>query len=415
MPGSMRQELISKYLEVRDTSLAIASPLSAEDMQIQSMPDASPIKWHLAHTTWAFETFFLKPYVKEYKPFDPSFEFLFNSYYNAIGEQYSRANRGQLSRPTIETILDYRHRTDSQMLGWLNETEELSVSQLERLELMLNHEQQHQELMLTDIKHGLSLNPTYPRYHQSSSVSYAETPLSWLDFEGGLSLVGVEGDGFYFDNESPSHQVFIQPFKIASRLVTNAEYLNFIESGGYNTARYWLSEAWYRIKEQSIKKPLYWHKKEGEWFEFTHNGLIPLEPHAPVMHLDYFEANAYASFVDKRLPTEHEWELAAAHQSLDGCYYRHDTMYPQSAKGLTLEQMFGELWQWTSSSYNAYPGFKVKDGAIGEYNGKFMVNQYVLRGGSVASPKGHIRSTYRNFFYPNAAWQFTGIRLAESS
>jgi ergothioneine biosynthesis protein EgtB len=415
MPGFKRQTLISKYLKVRDASLAIAAPLSAEDMQIQSMPDASPIKWHLAHTTWAFETFFLKAFVKDYKAFDPAYEYLFNSYYNAVGEQYLRSNRGLLSRPSIERVLDYRHAIDSQILSWLNETEQLSTSQLERFELMLNHEQQHQELMLTDIKHALFLSPEYPAYHAGSNEDYPHSPMSWLEFEGGLKSVGAHGEHFYFDNEGPRHQVYVHPFRLASRLVTNAEYLNFIEDGGYQTSKYWLSEAWYNIKEQSIDKPLYWQKKNDQWYQFSHAGLVPLEPNAPVMHLNYFEANAYAAYVDKRLPTEHEWEVAAVIKGGEGEFYRQDSMLPRAIKGVSLEQMFGELWQWTSSSYNAYPGFKVKDGAIGEYNGKFMVNQYVLRGGSVASPSGHIRSTYRNFFYPNAAWQFTGIRLAEST
>lgn len=396
MPGFKRQTLISKYLKVRDASLAIAAPLSAEDMQIQSMPDASPIKWHLAHTTWAFETFFLKPFFKDFKPFDPSYEYLFNSYYNAVGEQYLRSNRGLLSRPSIEQVLDYRHGTDSQILSWLNETDHLSTAQLERFELMLNHEQQHQELMLTDIKHAFSLNPDFPAYHISEKESYAHSPMLWLEFEGGLKSIGAHGENFYFDNEGPQHQVFVHPFKLASRLVTNAEYLNFIEEGGYQTAKYWLSEAWYNIKEQSVDKPIYWQRSNNEWQQYTHAGLVPLDPNAPVTHLNYFEANAYATYIDKRLPTEYEWETAA------------------TSKGDSLEQMFDELWQWTSSSYGAYPGFKVTDGAIGEYNGKFMVNQYVLRGGSIASPKGHVRATYRNFFYPNAAWQFTGIRLAES-
>ncbi len=364
------------------------------------MPDTSPVKWHLAHTTWAFETFILKVQNKNFQAFDSHFEYLFNSYYNAIGDQFPRSQRGLLSRPDIKSIASYRKHVDDAMCELIDSTEALTNKNLTQLiTLLINHEQQHQELMYTDIKHALFQNPTFPEYkpniRSSNRNLYIDQPLTWVEFTAGLYEIGHQDEFFYFDNEGPQHQSYLEKFKFASRLVTNGEYLNFIKNGGYQDASYWLSEAWGLIKDNKTTAPMYWIKRDSKWFQFTLFGLQPLDLNKPVQHISYFEANAYACYVKKRLPTEQEWEVAARSE-------------------IKLDQMINHLWQWTSSSYCAYPGFKVVEGAIGEYNGKFMVNQYVLRGGSKVTPENHIRTSYRNFFYPNASWQYSGIRLAES-
>jgi len=399
------------YRIVREKSLKLASPLSEEDMQIQSMPDASPTKWHLAHTTWAFETFLLKPHLLGYEPFNSHYEYLFNSYYNAIGEQFPRPQRGLLSRPSYSEVINYRNYVD-QFMYQLLETDIEPLMPLIRL--MINHEQQHQELIMTDIKHALSINPLYPIYTEFEQPEYQISSLEWTTFSAGNYQVGHNNEPFYFDNEGPQHQVYLEPFQLANRLVTSGEYIEFIENGGYQAPSFWLSEAWYKIQEQQIVAPLYWIKQKDRWYHFTLSGLIPVDINAPVTHLNYFEANAYASSINKRLPTEQEWEIASRTVQNEPTTQRPQPFHTRGYNNSGLQQMFGELWQWTSSSYNAYPGFKVSDGAVGEYNGKFMVNQYVLKGGSFVTPQGHIRPSYRNFFYPDASWQFTGIRLAES-
>jgi len=411
---SKLQLISTNFKMVRKASLKIAKPLSEEDMQIQSMPDASPIKWHLAHTTWAFETFILKSHCNNYSVFNESFEYLFNSYYNAIGEQYPRAHRGLLTRPTYKKILEYRQYVDLNMLEFIENmsAENKSLSYL--MLLMINHEQQHQELMLTDIKHALFINPEYPVYKPSTSPEYITSPIKWKEYPADLYEIGHKNEYFYFDNEGPRHRFYLESYAIASRLVTCGEYLEFMKNGGYQHASFWLSEAWSSILSDKITSPFYWIKKQGKWFHYTLSGLLPVELNSPVMHINYFEANAYAASVGKRLPTEQEWEVSSRDASLEGSFRNLDQLHPSTASGDDLQQMFGELWQWTSSSYNAYPGFKVPEGAIGEYNGKFMVNQYVLRGGSIATPKDHIRPSYRNFFYPDASWQYTGIRLAKT-
>lgn len=413
--GAELQLLSAQFIQVRQASVAIVRPLSEEDMQIQSMPEASPSKWHLAHTSWAFETFVLKPYLDSYEPYDPQYEYLFNSYYNAIGEQYPRSQRGLLSRPGFQEIMRYRSHVDSAMSELFSDlTIDGNQALLDLISLTINHEQQHQELMLTDLKHAFFNNPSYPKYVESSPRIYNPSQLSWSAFPEGLYKIGHNNESFYFDNEGPQHQIYLQPFQISSRLVTAGEYIQFIDNGGYQEPSFWLSEAWSKINEQNIKAPFYWVKKNKRWYQFTLSGLQPIDLNSPVMHVNYFEASAFANSVGKRLPTEQEWEVAAKQVEVNGTFFDHKYMHPCSAKGNSLEQMFGELWQWTSSSYNAYPGFKIPNGAIGEYNGKFMVNQYVLRGGSIATPRGHIRASYRNFFYPDASWQFSGIRLAES-
>ena len=390
--------LLKAYQRCRLYSLAMCDGLSDEDIQAQSMPDASPLKWHLAHTTWAFETFLLKVYSPSYQAFDESFEYLFNSYYNAIGQQYPRPQRGLLTRPSRETVLKYRQHVDTamqQLIEKMTLAAEANSECLQLIRLVINHEQQHQELMLTDLKHLLSFNPTYPIYRNVESLDACQQNSS-LTIKSGLYEIGHQNEQFYFDNEGPPHQFYLAAYNIDSQLISNAEYLEFIQDDGYHRPEFWLSEAWYNLNQSDLRQPLYWSQQQGNWSEYTLAGLQPLDPQQPVKHINYFEANAFAAWRDKRLPTEQEWEVAARHHSNQ------------------LNQLFNQLWQWTSSSYSAYPGFKPAKGAIGEYNGKFMVNQYVLRGGSLATPRGHIRASYRNFFYPNASWQFSGIRLAET-
>ncbi len=405
---------LDKFHQVRQTSLDLTSSLTQEDMQIQSMPDASPTKWHLAHTSWAFETFLLKPHLKDYRPFNQQFEYLFNSYYNAIGEQFSRPQRGLLSRPSFTEVLDYREHINRHMQRLINQhPDEL----LNLIDLMINHEQQHQELMVTDIQHALSINPLLPAYRSTEIPNYSHTEMQWINFEQGLHTIGHRDEPFYFDNEGPPHPYYVSGFRLSNRLVTCGEYLKFIEQGGYHEPSFWLSEAWYELQQQKCESPLYWLKRDNQWFQYTLSGLVPLDLNAPVSQISFFEANAFAASVGKRLPTEQEWEVAArtVESPLIGKITNSEkALFPQGAQGNGLQQMFATLWQWTSSSYNAYPGFTPSHGAIGEYNGKFMVNQYVLRGGSFVTPDGHIRPSYRNFFYPDAKWQFSGIRLAES-
>jgi len=388
-------KLLELFIQTRKDSLYICERLNDEDLQAQSMPDASPLKWHLAHTTWAFETFVLKPHSKNYQVFDSDFEYLFNSYYNAIGEQFPRAQRGLLTRPDRETVLKYRFHVDQAIINLIESMPEKAVNSdcYNLIQLSINHEQQHQELMLTDLKHLLFINPIYPAYRDIEHTSNC-SPSEPVTFEAGLYTIGHENEAFYFDNEGPQHSYYLTGFKLDSHLVSNAEYMEFIQDGGYHDASHWLSEAWQKINADNIRQPYYWVKQGKQWCEYSLNGLQPLAPLHPVKHISYFEASAYASWKKKRLPTEQEWEVASRSNNPD------------------LKQMFGQLWQWTSSSYNAYPGFKPNEGAVGEYNGKFMVNQYVLKGGSVVTPAGHIRPSYRNFFYPDARWQYTGIRLA---
>jgi ergothioneine biosynthesis protein EgtB len=372
------------YAAVRAHSLALAAPLSAEDCTIQSMPDASPVKWHLAHTSWFFETVILaeRP---GYKSFDPRFAFLFNSYYEALGPRHARPRRGLLTRPSLDEVLAYRAHVDAAMMEACAEE-----SLQDTITLGLNHEQQHQELILTDIKHAFFQNPLLPAYGSEPAAPRAPQDLAWLEHPGGLSLIGHDGAGFAFDNERPRHQVLLRPFRIASRPVSNGDYQAFIADGGYRRPEFWLSDGWARVQEEGWEAPLYWLTDDGvSETVFTLSGVQKLDPHAPVEHVSFYEAAAYAAWAGLRLPTEFEWEAAAP-------LFSH-----------------GAVWEWTRSSYDPYPGFKPFAGVAAEYNGKFMVGQMVLRGGSCATPEGHCRPTYRNFFPPAARWQFSGIRLAE--
>jgi ergothioneine biosynthesis protein EgtB len=380
------------------------------------MPDASPTKWHLAHTTWFFETFILKPFVPGYEVVDEQYDYLFNSYYNSIGEQFPRARRGMITRPGVDHILEYRHAVDDAMGDFLNASPDGLPEEISALiALGLNHEQQHQELLLTDIKHGLSVNPAFPAFEPRGSVSgWGGSELEMIGYHGGLVHVGYRGDGFCFDNELPEHKCYVYPFSLASRLVTNGEYQQFVADGGYRQPGHWLSDGWSWVQAADVSMPLYWHEIDGQLLEFTLHGLKPLKPAVPVCHVNYFEACAYASWAGKRLPTEQEWEIASRSVQLEGDFMNFDQLHPRAAKARGgLQQMFGDVWQWTQSAYNGYPGFKVAEGAVGEYNGKFMCGQQVLRGASCVTSPGHARHSYRNFFPPGAQWQFSGIRLAQ--
>jgi ergothioneine biosynthesis protein EgtB len=404
--------LIDRYQQVRQISEKICQPLAIEDYQIQSMPDVSPPKWHLAHTTWFFETFLLLPHLPGYTVFHPQFNYLFNSYYEAVGTRHPRDRRGLLSRPTVAEVYHYRAHVDRAMTKLLSAVPKYP-NLADLISLGLHHEQQHQELLLTDIKHILALNPLYPIYRDNlqAHLEGVESTFEWLEYPGGLYSIGHQGSEFAFDNESPRHQTYLQDYKLANRLVTNGEYLEFIQAGGYQESKYWLAEGWATVQNQQWQAPLYWESIDGEWWIMTLGGLRKLDDREPVCHVSFYEADAYASWKGKRLPTEAEWEIATVDLPQIGNLLDSDYLHPVPAKNLHY-QFFGDVWEWTQSAYLPYPGFQIADGAIGEYNGKFMCNQMVLRGGSCVTSIDHIRPTYRNFFPPATRWQFSGIRLA---
>ena len=407
-----RDAWASRYAAVRSESLRLAAPLSPEDQQIQSMPDVSPTKWHLAHVTWFFETFLLQPHLKGYAPFDPVFGYLFNSYYEAVGERHPRAQRGLLSRPPLQHVLAYRAHVDAAMGRLIGEAPAPAWAEIQPLvELGLHHEQQHQELILMDIKHVFWTNPLAPAYVPTPPAPTSPAlPLEWLDFDGGLVEIGHDGRGFAFDNEGPRHKTWIEPYRLASRLSTCGEYLAFIEDGGYRRPELWLSDGWAAVGREGWSAPLYWRPgQDGGWEIFTLGGMKPLDAAEPVSHLSYYEADAFGRWAGVRLPTEAEWEAAAPAAPPPHSERRN---HPAPARAGGLQQMIGELWQWTMSPYVAYPRYRTPEGAVGEYNGKFMSGQMVLRGGAAATPEGHIRPTYRNFFPPGARWAFSGVRFA---
>ncbi|MET4579179.1 ergothioneine biosynthesis protein EgtB [Ottowia thiooxydans] len=393
-------DLLEQFNAVRAHTRALVAPLSAEDCAAQSMPDASPAKWHLGHTTWFFETFVLAAHEPGFAPFRPEFRVLFNSYYHAIGERHPRPQRGLLTRPSLEEVMQYRADVDHRMQALMAHADE-ATPWMPLVTLGLQHEQQHQELLLTDIKHLLSCNPMWPAYTDQVTPAQAATaPVpAWQAFKGGLIEIGHQGTGFAFDNESPCHKVYLAPFELSSRLVSNAEYARFIEEGGYEDSSLWLAEGWDWRASQDLSHPIYWQPRpDGGWDEFTLSGRQALDLAKPALHLSYYESDAYARWAGARLPTEAEWEHAMS-SGVPSTKWESD-------------QWIGHAWQWTQSSYAPYPGFRIAEGAVGEYNGKFMVNQYVLRGSSVATPAGHARLSYRNFFPATARWQFSGIRLA---
>ena len=418
--GSNRAEqLWQEYRRVRQFSEELCQTLEPEDYVIQTMPEMSPTKWHLAHTSWFFETFVAKPHLPGYRPLHPQYAFLFNSYYNAAGKMHARPQRGLISRPTVKETFAYRQHVDATMQQWLASADELTLERIEPLLVLgLNHEQQHQELMITDIKHVFWMNPLRPVFHPEKPMP---TPCAgvpgWCRYEPGLYSIGHEGNGFCFDNEGPRHNVFLNAFALADRPVTNQEYFEFMQDGGYQRPEFWLSLGWTAACERGWNAPMYWEQRDGAWWMMTLSGMRPVRLSEPACHLSYFEADAYARWAGARLPTEVEWEVAASTAAVDGQFAESGRFHPAPSAGPsspnTLCQMFGEVWQWTQSAYSPYPGYRPAAGALGEYNGKFMCNQYVLRGASCATPRSHARLSYRNFFPPEARWQFLGLRLAK--
>jgi ergothioneine biosynthesis protein EgtB len=428
LPQSRISALAQRYAQVRERTLALAAPLSEADAQVQSMPDASPAKWHLAHTTWFFETFVLERFEPGFVPHHAAYRVLFNSYYQGVGEQHPRAQRGLVTRPGLDEVRAYRQAVDERMAALLQAYCDGELAQL--VELGLQHEQQHQELILTDIKHLLSCNPLNPVYQKPWPLARVTTvPLQWLPFDGGMVEIGHAADqdqGFAFDNETPRHSVALRPFALANRPVTHGEWLAFVDDGGYADARWWLAAGWDWRRASAIEAPAYWQREGARsWSNFTLHGRVPIDAHTPVVHVSLYEADAYARWraahddVPCRLPTEAEWEHAAARHGTTlahGNFVESGALHPMppargDGAGAPM-QLFGDVWEWTSSSYAPYPGYRPWAGAVGEYNGKFMINQYVLRGGSCATPRDHIRASYRNFFPADARWQFSGVRLA---
>ena len=420
-PRSLRR----RYHAVRDWTVGLTEGLAPEDQVVQTMEDVSPTKWHLAHTTWFFETFLLVPHCRGYRLHDERYPYLFNSYYIQAGARHCRDRRGYLSRPTVEEILDYRRHVDDAMGGFLERDIDAGDPGIRYLvELGLNHEQQHQELLLTDLKHVFSVNPLRPIYTPptlagSGTEAGASPPdLRWRDVPGGLHEIGWHGLGFAYDNEGPRHRKFLESARLASRLVTNGEYLEFIEDSGYRRPELWMSDGWALLSSQGWEAPFYWEDREGEWWTFTLSGMRPLDPNEPVCHVNWYEADAFARWAGARLPQEEEWEVAAGVQPIQGNLMESERFHPggdssTGSNGGPLSQLFGDVWEWTQTPYSPYPGYRPEEGAVGEYNGKFMVNQFVLRGGSCATSRSHLRHTYRNFFHPDKSWQFTGIRLAK--
>jgi ergothioneine biosynthesis protein EgtB len=415
----------SKYLErfkkIRKQSIDLCKPLAVEDFVAQPVVDVSPPKWHLGHTSWFFEALILENHVNDYKQFDQCYGYLFNSYYNTVGDRVERPNRGHMTRPTVEEIIKFREYVDKMMIRFVDKKgDSIDENLAYVLELGLQHEQQHQELLITDLKYILGLNPLFPMYREF--IEEKENPgesinESYIQMEEGIYEIGYTGNDFCFDNELSRHKVYLHPFQFMDRLVTNEEYLEFIEDGGYSRFNFWLSEGWDWVKKHDIHMPLYWHKIDHKWYQYTLSGLEEIKPNDPVTHVSYFEADAFASWRGKRLLTEAEWEVASQNYEpaphAESNFVENENFRPLPAE-ISKLQLMGDVWEWTGSAYLPYPGFKTSDGAIGEYNGKFMVNQMVLKGGSCATSRDHVRNTYRNFFHPHLRWQYTGIRLAES-
>jgi ergothioneine biosynthesis protein EgtB len=414
-----KKTICKRYRKTRDFTKYLCEPLVTEDYIIQSMPDVSPTKWHLAHTSWFFETFVLKEGLKNYRPLKEIYAYLFNSYYVLAGERFTRAKRGLLSRPTVAEVFEYRNYIDKNLLNFIenaNEKELIKFAPI--IEIGINHEQQHQELMLTDIKHVFSINPIHPVYSSKEVPPVENIPQSnWIEFKEGIYEIGHNGKNFSYDNETPKHRQFINSFKIASRLVTNREYLAFMEAKGYETPELWLSDGWAVVENERWDSPMYWTKLDGDWWNYKLSGFHKVDLNEPVCHISFYEADAFARWAGARLPSEGEWETASSGEKPAGNFvedgFYHSVPVDESKNNSQLKQMFGDVWEWTRSAYSPYPGYKTLPGALGEYNGKFMSGQMVLRGGSCATSVTHIRKTYRNFFPPSARWQFMGIRLAK--
>lgn len=406
--------IISRLKETRNRTVLLCTPLQVEDLSIQPIEDVSPPKWHLGHTAWFFETLILKKKIKKFAEYDKEFPYLFNSYYENLGDRILRTNRGNLSRPSVEEVIKYREFVDNYMIELLSNNPDEETLFL--TELGIQHEQQHQELLITDIKYILGKNPLFPAYRKDLNIENIKRNVSpkFIDIPEGIYQIGYQGNDFFFDNEKGIHKVFLHDFSIKDALETNSEYIEFIEAGGYKDHNFWLSDAWAWINDNSINKPEYWHKIGDDWYYYTLAGLRKIDENAPITHVSFYEAEAYARWKGKRLPTEFEWEVACSMNAVnipDNANFQDNEIFaPQSSDG---NQFFGDCWEWTNSSYLPYPFYKKDKGALGEYNAKFMIDQMVLRGGSTATPKSHIRRTYRNFFQTDKRWQFTGIRLAE--
>ncbi len=410
---SNRETVIAEFDRVRRHTELLCAPLEIDDYQIQSIVQTSPPKWHIAHVTWLFETFVLQHFISGYKLFNSRFDYLFNSYYYTHGEMHPNARRGMLSRPTLDEVYRYRAYVNDRMKELMENAEDAKWQELVFYVILgLNHEEQHQELLLMDVKHNFSVNPLLPAYRDNLPSPQSETrAVRWLERAGGIHLVGHDNGGFSYDNETPRHDVLLRDFRLADRFVTNGEYLEFIKADGYIDPALWLSDGWSLIQRESWRCPLYWKQVDGGWNQFTLGGLRALNLHEPVCHLSFYEADAYARWAGKRLPLESELEILLAEQSVTGNFADSELFHPSPAAH--QGQWYGDLWAWTASPYTAYPGFKPLAGSVGEYNGKFMSNQMVLKGGCCATPSGHTRASYRNFYYPEQRWAFTGLRLAE--
>lgn len=413
----LRENVELQYLKVRSFTNKIVEPLETEDFVIQPMENTSPAKWHLAHTSWFFETFVLEKFQPGFESLHPQYAYFFNSYYLQTGVPFSRANRGLLSRPTVKEVFEYREYVNDKVVDFIQNCDDKIWEEASKVvEIGINHEQQHQELILTDIKYLLAQNPLLPVYKERETPG-SETPgeLEWITFEECIVEIGNKGDEFTYDNEHPVHRTFIQKFELADRLITNQEFLEFMNDDGYGRSELWLDEGWSKVKSEEWKAPLYWFTRDGSWFNYTLSGARKVALNEPVTHISYYEADAFARWKGCRLPTEQEWEYACGDREITGNFVDGNTFHPLVLKNNEggLKQMYGDVWEWTQSSYSPYPGYKPLPGALGEYNGKFMANQYVLRGGSCATSNSHIRKTYRNFFHADARWQFSGIRLAK--
>jgi len=410
-----------EYLRIRMYTEKLVEPLEIEDFIVQADTHVSPTKWHLSHTTWFFETFVLKQSSPNYRVFHEDFHYLFNSYYESVGKFHPRTARGLITRPTVSETFAYRKYVDDHVLTLIESKSSIDLEKVRPfIEIGLNHEQQHQELLLTDLKYNFSFNPTHPVYNLIDGFDVSSSQeLSFVKIEGGLIEVGHDGDGFSFDNETPKHKKWLDPYRLANRPVTNSEYVQFIEEGGYSKAELWLSDGWNDVKKDNWQAPLYWEKHDGKWFAFTLSGLLPIDEHAPVSHISFYEADAYARWAGKRLPTEEEWEHGLQHTPIKGNFseqgYFHPIAENKEEPAQPFSKGFGDVWEWTQSPYSPYPRSKPLNGELGEYNAKFMANQMVLKGGSCCTPESHIRLTYRNFFYPQMRWQFSGLRLAEDA